>query len=101
MWRAIVMDPLESSAERRLHTLVVSVGGLCWKLLPSSAKGIPDRLVMLPGGKIWFIELKRATGRPSKAQCVVRAKLEALGCKAAFLYGSAEVTRWFEEEAGL
>lgn len=36
--------------------------GLCVKLDPTGLVGIPDRLVMLPGGVLFFVELKRPKG---------------------------------------
>jgi len=53
---------LEESVEARLISLVTRRGGVCIKLSPKGYKGIPDRLVVLPGGRIMFVELKRPKG---------------------------------------
>lgn len=50
---------LEARVEERLRKSVEDVGGKCIKLPAHWYRGIPDRLVLLPGGRIFFIELKR------------------------------------------
>jgi len=51
----------EKSVETHLHDEVKLRGGFCLKLNPNWNKGVPDRLVVLPG-KIAFVELKRPKG---------------------------------------
>lgn len=50
---------LEKRIESKLVEEVNKINGLCLKLNSQSANGIPDRLVLLPKGKLYFIELKR------------------------------------------
>lgn len=50
---------LEREIEKRLIDEVNKLKGLCLKLNSQSANGIPDRLVLLPGKRIYFIETKR------------------------------------------
>lgn len=51
----------EALVEKYLVDSVVSRGGECYKLTPPP-KGIQDRLVLLPGGFIAFVECKRPKG---------------------------------------
>ena len=51
----------ESSVERRLDVLARRHGGLTVKLAAGGA-GMPDRLVVLPGGRVWFGEASRRPG---------------------------------------
>ena len=71
---------LEVSLEKRCKKAVEARGGLFIKLLPWSLKGLPDRLAILPGGVIWFVELKAKGGAPSPLQLRWEAKLRKLGC---------------------
>lgn len=48
----------EKKIEKRLVSEVKKIGGQCLKLNSQSSNGIPDRLVLLPGGRVYFIELK-------------------------------------------
>lgn len=50
---------LESNIESKLTYAVKEVGGLCIKLPAFLYRGIPDRLILLPGGVVIFVELKR------------------------------------------
>ena len=55
------------------------------------------RLALLPGGRVWFIELKTGRGRLAPVQSWQLARLRALGCRAAVLRGKAEAAEWLEE----
>ena len=52
----------EKKVEDYLCDQVKAQGGLCIKLNPFWYVGIPDRLVILPGGRIGFCETKRPSG---------------------------------------
>lgn len=49
---------LEKDIEKKLVVAVKKMGGICPKLTSPGFDGMPDRLVLLPNGKIAFIELK-------------------------------------------
>ena len=61
------MDVLEKELEVRLTRAVRARGGLCLKWVSPGASGVPDRIVLLPGGQVVFVELKRARGGRSSA----------------------------------
>lgn len=50
----------ESVVERRLCRVVADLGGTTVKLV--QGEGLPDRLVLLPGGRVVFVELKKPRG---------------------------------------
>lgn len=52
----------ENAIEKYLTAQVKLRGGRAVKLDPTGYKGIPDRLVILPGGATFFVELKRPVG---------------------------------------
>jgi hypothetical protein len=58
-----------------------TAGGWAYKFVSPGAAGVPDRIVILPGGRIAFVELK-APGRTSTPiQALQQRRLQALGCR--------------------
>ena len=69
----------EKAVEAKLVQAVKMRGGLAPKFVSPGLDGVPDRLVLLPGGKMAFIELK-APGQSLRPLQVRRKKqLEGLG----------------------
>jgi hypothetical protein len=74
------MTPLEKDIEKKLVDVVRKRGGLCLKWVCPGWAGVPDRIVLLPGGRIVFVELKRPKGGVlSERQKWWRRKLIELG----------------------
>ena len=71
----------EKHIEQKLTKTVKNIGGLALKFVSPNFNGVPDRLILLPGGKIAFVELK-APGKKMRALQIKRkGQLEALGFK--------------------
>ena len=69
----------EKKIESKLVKAVKEKGGMCLKFVSPSMDGIPDRIVLLPGGRISFVETK-ATGKKMRPLQVRRKRqFEALG----------------------
>lgn len=88
---------LESEVEKRLTQGVKKLGGLCLKWVSPGYAGVPDRIVFLPGGRVYFVELKQDTGRLSPRQKVVHKKLKNLGREVITLYGPIDVDDHLED----
>jgi hypothetical protein len=87
----------ESSIEGYLRDRVKQAGGLCVKLNPAGLVGIPDRLVVLPGGRILFVEVKKPRGGVvGKAQFVWRDRLLGLGVAHRFCFTREDVDELME-----
>lgn len=69
----------ESEIERRLVSAVKAARGLCLKWSSPSMRGVPDRICLLPGGRVVFVEVKSPTGKLSALQRVRIEQLAALG----------------------
>lgn len=72
---------LESKIEKKLVSLVRRSGGECLKFVSPGNAGVPDRIVMMPHGKIHFVELKAPGEKPRPLQVAVHEEFEALGFK--------------------
>lgn len=70
----------ESELERRFRRLAMQAGGKAYKFISPGNDGVPDRIVVLPGGRIGFVELKRPGEVPRKLQQFQLGELERLGC---------------------
>lgn len=68
----------EKNIEAKLTKAVKSMGGLALKLNIQGFDGMPDRLVLLPHGKLAFIELKAPGKHPRPLQEKRKRQLEAL-----------------------
>ena len=55
------------------------LGGLAPKFVSPGMNGVPDRLVLLPGGRVIFVELKAPRKDLRKLQEHVCGKIRALG----------------------
>lgn len=64
---------LEKVIERQLVKSIKACGGWCIKVNTLSACGFPDRMVLMPNGKIGFVEVK-APGKKPRAIQVKRIK---------------------------
>jgi hypothetical protein len=72
---------LEKDIERKLVMEVKRVGGLALKFTSPGMVGVPDRIILMPNGKIAFAELK-APGKKPRAIQVKRIKqIRQLGFK--------------------
>lgn len=75
------MTPLEREIERKLRTTTEARGGRCLKWVCPGWAGVPDRLLLLPGGRVVFVEVKRPKGgKYSPLQDYWRDVLTGLGC---------------------
>lgn len=70
---------LEKDIERYLYECVKALGGWCLKLVCPGFTGMPDRLILLPGGRLCFVELKRPGQRERQRQRFVQARLRRMG----------------------
>ena len=81
----------ESELEQRLVRGVRRLGGRAYKFVSPGNVGVPDRLVILPGGQILFAELKTDGGRLSKMQRYQISQLRQLGVTVQEVRGEAGV----------
>lgn len=56
------MNKLEKEIEQKLRKTVAKHGGHCLKWVCPGWSGVPDRIILLPGGRVRFVETKRPKG---------------------------------------
>ena len=69
----------EKVLEKYLIAEVKSLGGWAVKLLSGLVTGLPDRLCLLPGGVVAFVEVKTTGKKATPRQLIVHKKLMQLG----------------------
>ena len=69
----------EKQVEQRLVQEVKKRGGICPKFVSPGFAGMPDRLILLPGGRFAFAELKAPGEKPRSLQLARHRLLRRLG----------------------
>lgn len=69
----------EKKIERRLVRMTSQMGGMALKFVSPGCDGVPDRLVLLPGGKIGFVEVKAPGKKPRPLQARRISQIQRLG----------------------
>lgn len=87
----------ESTIEARLVREVKKRGGLCYKFTSPGNPGVPDRIVILPGGMTIYVELKTEIGRLAKIQQWQIEELRKRGAEVRVLKGMDQVLAFLEE----
>ena len=87
----------EKTIEKKLMRRVKDAGGLCLKLNSPSMDGLPDRMILMPGGKLYFAEIKKTGKLPRRNQVAALEKLTRLGFTARVVDSTEGVRRLMEE----
>lgn len=87
----------ESTIEARLVREVRKRGGLCYKFTSPGSPGVPDRIVVLPGGVTVYVELKTEIGRLANIQKWQIEELRKRGATVRVLKGMDQVLAFLEE----
>lgn len=87
----------EKDIEKALVKGIKAAGGIAYKFISPGNVGVPDRLVILPGGGVIFVELKTETGKLSSVQMVQHKRLKDHHQRVTTLYGMHDVERFLSE----
>lgn len=87
----------EREIERKLVSAVKSRGGICPKFVSSGFDGMPDRVVLLPHGKLGFVEVKRPGEKPRPLQTARHRLLRKLGFLVFVLDGEEQIGGMIDE----
>lgn len=81
----------ESEIERMLALQAKKMGGMAVKFVSPGLDGVPDRIVLLPGKKMAFVELKAPGKKPRPLQEKRKRQLEALGFPVYVIDGAEQI----------
>ncbi len=91
----------EKELEQLLVEMVKSEGGEAYKFISPGRAGVPDRLIVLPNGKVGFVEVKspKNKGQMRKIQIYEMRKLLGLGMKYYILNDPIQVPKILDDIA--
>lgn len=81
----------EKAIEQKLTLMVKRQGGICLKFVSPGFDGVPDRIVLLPGGCMAFVEVKAPGKKPRPLQTSRHKLLRRLGFKVYILDDPAQI----------
>lgn len=90
----------EKQIEQKLVKAVKAKGGLCLKFVSPSFDGMPDRLILLPDGKIAFAELKAPGKKPRPLQIARHKTLMSLGFRVFIIDSTEQIKTILDEMIG-
>ena len=69
----------ERDIERKLKKRVEALGCMCLKFESPGFTGVPDRIILMPGGEAFFVELKAPGKKERPRQEYVQKQFRSLG----------------------
>lgn len=87
----------EKQIEQKLMLMAKSRGGIAPKFVSPSFAGMPDRLILLPGGLMAFAELKAPGMKPRPLQVTRHEMLRRLGFKVYVIDGIEQIGGMLDE----
>ncbi|WP_298030874.1 VRR-NUC domain-containing protein [uncultured Dysosmobacter sp.] len=90
----------EKTIEQKFRTAVKAAGGLAVKFASPGFDGVPDRLALLPGGRMAFVEVKAPGKKPRPLQLARHRLLRRLGFKVYVLDDEGQIEKIISEIGG-
>ena len=87
----------EKTIEQKFRAAVKAVGGLALKFTSPGFDGVPDRLALLPGGRMAFVEVKASGKKPRPLQLARHRQLRQLGFRVYVLDDEGQIGGMVDE----
>ena len=84
----------EKDLERKLKKRVEALGCMCLKFESPGFTGVPDRMILMPGGEVVFVEMKAPGKKERPRQKLVQDQLRRLGF---FVFNSVDSEEKIEQ----
>ena len=85
---------MEKQIEAYLVRRVKELGGVAYKFTSPAHRGVSDRIVCMPDGTTWFVELKAPGGRLSPLQKHFQSEMARLRQRYVCLWSKEDVDEW-------
>ena len=90
----------EKQIERKLVRMTSQMGGMALKFVSPGCDGVPDRLVLLPGGKVGFVEVKAPRKKPRPLQVRRISQIRGLGFPVFVVDGMDQIEEFLQKIKG-
>lgn len=90
----------ESTIEKYFVAQVKAIGGMAYKFTSPAHRGVADRIVCLPDGQTWFVELKAPNGRLSELQKIFAEDMARMNQKYACIWNKEQVNEFIANNYG-
>ena len=90
----------ERVIEQKLTKAIKNKGGICWKFTSPGTAGVPDRIILMPKGRIAFVETKAPGETMRPLQEKRKRQLESLGFKVFCLDSARDIPKVISEIEG-
>ena len=87
----------EKTIEQKFRMAVKAAGGLAVKFTSPGFDGVPDRIVLLPGGKMAFVEVKAPGEKPRPLQLARHRLFRRLGFRVYVLDEKSQIGGMIDE----
>lgn len=87
----------EAKIEEWLVKEVKKLGGIADKFVSPANPGVPDRIIVMPGGRVYFVELKTEIGRLSNIQKWQRQRYRERNADVRVIKGMKQAKEFVEE----
>lgn len=85
---------LERSLKKHIEK---ELGGFCLKLLSQHITGLPDRLCLIPGGRLFFAEIKTTKKKATRIQLYLHRKIRNLGFRVEIIETTEQIKKIISE----
>lgn len=83
---------VKRTLENYLHDEVTRLGGICYRLDRATMRTTPDRVVIAPGGRVWFVKVKSPDrGLSWRQKTLYVYALRDIGANTALVYTLADI----------
>jgi len=90
----------EANLENKLVHEVEKRGGICWKFTSPGTRGVPDRIVLAPGGRVAFVEMKAPRGQLEPLQKKRAEQIQKVGVAWYCLRSNQDIADFIREMFG-
>ena len=90
----------EKRIEQKLVKMTSQLGGMALKFISPGCAGVPDRLVLMPGGKAAFVEVKAPGRKPRPLQIRRISQLRRLGFRVFVVDGTEQIEEVLKKIGG-